>query len=264
MYGLYGSGVLVLFLLWRYGRVPFQAVLASLVVLGLGMFVLSQNSQSHGIPVGIVIIFLIYDAVRRQRERMQTLRTRDLVVVLVAVLTGPLLSVIAEMATFVGYARAATQTEHVLRLDVTNLRGLSVPRDNDELTRALARTGFQLLGEIQRPSLTAARYIHTLSEAAELFAGDRRGRVRILTLDPVNPLPFMLGYPPPRGGNLWIGPESPRFAAEVVFSEVDVVLVPKYPTSPPATIDALTIYGDYLISRFPVREETNSWTILSR
>jgi hypothetical protein len=172
--------------------------------------------------------------------------------------------VIAELGTFAGYARAATEAGNVMRLEETNLRGLAVPRDKDDLQRALAGTGFQLLGEIQNPPMTAAHYVQTLREAAELFAGDRRGRVRILTLDSVNPMPFILGYPPPRGGNLWIGPESPRLPADVMFGEVDVVLVPKYSTSAASTIEALTTYRDYLASRFPKRQETASWTLLSR
>ena len=45
---------------------------------------------------------------------------------------------------------------------------------------------------------------------------------------------------------------------------VDVVLVPKYSTDSRSTIFALTEYGGYLAVGFPEREETRSWTILSR
>jgi hypothetical protein len=261
------SGVLLLFLLWNYQRASGRAVLSAVAVLCLGILVLSQNAQTSDIPLGVVITFLIYDVLRRQAVHIQPLRTRDLAIALIVVLAAPLMSVLSEFSTFVGYERAATRDTAVWRVEVTNLRGLAVPMDDEELAQALMRTGHQLLSVTQTPPrepVTPARYVQTLLEAASLFAGDQRGRPRILILDQVNPLPFALGYPPPRGGNLWIAPQAPARTGEEVFDDVDVVMVPKYSTDAPSTVGALTSYGEYLARRFPLREQTPSWTILTR
>ena len=49
-----------------------------------------------------------------------------------------------------------------------------------------------------------------------------------------------------------------------MFGDADVVLIPKFSTSPDATSSALEVYGDYLAQTFPEQEELPSWTVLSR
>ena len=39
-------------------------VLVAGAILAVGAFVLSQNHQSHGLPVGIVVAFLLYNEIR--------------------------------------------------------------------------------------------------------------------------------------------------------------------------------------------------------
>jgi hypothetical protein len=86
----------------------------------------------------------------------------------------------------------------------------------------------------------------------------------IVVLDQVNPFPFMLRLPPPRGGNLWWGPDAPRRAPETIFAEADCVLIPKFPTYGLWTQQALAWYGPYLSQHFPFRSESASWILLSR
>jgi hypothetical protein len=52
----------------------------------------------------------------------------------------------------------------------------------------------------------------------------------VVLLDQANPLPFMLGLEPPRGGNLWSGAAAPVQPAEQVFAGADCVLIPKFST----------------------------------
>jgi len=85
-----------------------------------------------------------------------------------------------------------------------------------------------------------------------------------VVLDQVNPFPFMLGWPPPHGGNLWSGPGAPVRPADKVFAEAEHVLIPQFSSYSVWTEQARRDYGRYLSENFRVREETQSWIVLSR
>ena len=57
--------------------------------------------------------------------------------------------------------------------------------------------------------VSQSEYVQGLVDAAALVADRQRGAAKVLVMDQVNALPFMLGYPPPRGGNLWLWPGAP-------------------------------------------------------
>lgn len=263
-YALYGGMVLALVLLWRYKLAPLHSVVSAFALLVLGAFVLSQNSQARYIPIGMVITFLVYDAVRRhQPSLLQRMRTRDLALVLAIVLSGPLLSAASEAATFVGYARASVRTDTLWRVRESNLRGLAVPLDDPQPISMRPGTRLNYAGEIDR-RLSSADYVQTLIEAAEWFSRSRSAPVRVLTLDSVNAMPFVLGYPPPRGGDLWLEANGPARTPEEMFADVDVVLVPKHAIHPASTAAAIERYREALDELFPLTHETTSWIILAR
>jgi hypothetical protein len=266
-YALYGSGILLLLWLWWRGQAPMRTVVVAAFVLCLGMFVLSQNAQQGNIPIGVVIAYLVYGALRHARP---ALGRTELVVPLVAILLWPALSVASAMTTLAGYHVLARRDAKLLTVDATNLRGLAVPTEDGGLDTARLTIGIphRLLSSTretpQRDQVSQHQYVQTLIEASALFAGGRRGEAKIFVLDQVNPMPFALGYPPPRGGSLWLWHDGPTYPAEDVFADVDIVLIPKYSTYARSTVDALTRYHDYLAEHFPVHEESPSWTILTR
>ena len=55
-------------------------------------------------------------------------------------------------------------------------------------------------------------------EAAALLEKDGLASGKIAVLDQVDPLPFMLGLEPPRGGNLWSGAGAPTPSPEDYLS----------------------------------------------
>ncbi len=63
-YAPYAAGLVVAVWMWARGIAPLRVPLAIAGILVIGGFVLSQNHQSHGLPVGIVIAFLLYDQIR--------------------------------------------------------------------------------------------------------------------------------------------------------------------------------------------------------
>ena len=111
-------------------------------------------------------------------------------------------------------------------------------------------------------------YIEWLLEAADLLGGGRGGEQRppggIAMLETINPLPFMLGLPPPRGANLWSGWEVPMRPASEYLADVEYVLIPKIPPAPDWTAALVRHYGSYLAKQFHPAANTPSWILLAR
>jgi hypothetical protein len=193
-----------------------------------------------------------------------------LAVVLSAALIFPFLSVVSAVMSVAGYHVAAGRESGVFTVDRTNLRGLAVPLDEAIVPDAPVASGlpYRLLARPRRNQpiyeISQYDYVQTLLEAATFFTDEVQGQPRIFVVDQVNPLPFMLGFPPPRGGNLWFWPGAPELSVDEVFGDADYVLLPKYPTDAQAVVTALEKYGDYLAATFPVHRQTPSWTLLSR
>lgn len=269
-YALHGIAVLFLLWLWRRGQASFQVVVLAAGTIALGLFAMSQNAQQGRIPLGIVVACLIYDVLRDEQRKTQQHVTPELVVSLAAVMILPALSLAAVMTTVTGYHRAATRDSTLYRLNETQLAGLSVARDPHQVADALAqvRLPYTLLSTSREPpireQLTQFQYVQTLEEAAAIFDSGRYGHAKIAVLDQVNPLPFMLGYPPPRGTMLWGRLDAHPRPADEVFADTEVVMIPKYSTNAQITAFALTTYQDYLSTHFPVQEQRPSWTVLSR
>ncbi|MBI3196266.1 MAG: hypothetical protein HYZ40_01915 [Rhodospirillales bacterium] len=253
----YAAGFVVAVWLWREGRAPLRLPLAAAFLFATGVFLLTQNHQAQGVPLGVMIAFLLYDQLRQTPARM-------------ALMIFPLASIAAASFGLLEYAPNASNGERFQAVGPTNLKRLAVPIEPPGLLAAFAngRSEPALLSRarILRPhhELTPTEYVETLMEAAGLFESGGLRPGGIVVLDQVNPLPFMLGVAPPRGGALWSGWGAPARPAEEVFAEADHVLIPKFPTYSPWTETATRAYGDYLAAHFPRRTTSGSWIVLSR
>lgn len=238
---LYATGVLACWLLWRRGlaRPGLPAAAAFLVAAGLAL--LSQNTQAHGLSLGLVIAFLLYDTLARHRRTRQT-------IVLAGLLLAPALAVGASVTVIAGYHFAASRPATLWMVDRTALAGFAAQRGDNA----------------SRPQPAQIGYVATLIEAADLFAGGRRDAGRLRLFDRINPLPFMLGVAPLRGGYLWWEYGMPPLPADDFLGEADHVLIPKQPSQPALTQFMAAHYRDYLAAHFPHRQETPGWTLLSR
>jgi len=261
-YAPYAAGVVVAAWMWARGMAPPRLPLAVAAIVVIGGFVLSQNHQSHGLPVGIVIAFLLYDQIRE--------RFGSAVPGLPVLMIFPLFSIGASALSLSGYRAFAGREELLHVVGHTQLKGLAVPSEREGLLAAFADgpPNYTLLNRARakqpRWELSPAEYVATLLEAAALLDNGRHQPGGVVVLDQVNPLPFMLGWAPPRGGNLWSGPAAPVQPAAQQFAEADYVLIPKFSTYSAWTERARLEYGDYLAQNFPNREESQSWILLSR
>jgi hypothetical protein len=265
-YAPYIAAIAVAFWLWRRNDAPLRLPVATGFILAAGAALLSQNAQTHGLPAAIIIAFLFY-AVLRKRH-VQHLH-RGSLGLLLALLVFPLLAVGTSTASLAGYyLKAVRQT--LQTVDGTNLRGLAVPPGRPGLLAAFAgpQPDYHLLNRARavspRYELSPSEYVGTLLDAVALL-GEAPGRHgRIVVLDQVNPFPFMLGLVPPRGGNLWSGPDEPKQAPQKLFADADCVLIPKFSTYGSWTQQAVAVYGPYLDHQFPLRAESESWILRSR
>ncbi len=233
----YGAGVIVALQLWRRGLAPLRLPAAAALLFAGGLALLSQNTQAHGAQLGIAIAFLLYDALARPGRAFTVPLGLH-----AALLLAPLITIGSMAIALAGYHVAASRADKLEIVDRTNLRGLAMPAD-----------------EGAQPN-----YVAMMIEAADLFAAAGGPPGRIQVLDRINPLPFMLGAPPPRGRDLWWEPAMPARPAEAVLGDADHALLPKTPAGAALRARMTAAYGDYLALHFPFRRETEHWTVLSR
>jgi hypothetical protein len=263
-YAPYAAAFAIALWMWRHGTAPFRLPVATGFLLVTAALLLSQNTQAHGLPAAVVVAFLFYDVLRNRKVRR---RPGGSLSMLASLLVFPLLAIATSAASLGGYfAKTADTTLRVV--DSTNLHGLAVPLDkHGSVLAAFANGGsqYRLLNLARsvktRFELSAAEYVETLLEAAAMLVDDQ---CSIVLLDQVNPLPFMLGLAPPRGGNLWSGAGAPVQPAEQVFAGADCVLIPKFSTYSPWTEAAVVAYAPYLARQFRYGEESQSWFLLRR
>ncbi len=259
-YAIYVSSVALLLWLWRCGRSPWQAAAAGGFLVGLCMLVVSQNSLQVGtVPVGVVILMMVYMAARPAEG--QAAPVTATVPRLLATLVLPAISIAGMVASLVGYYAWARSGTGLLTVGQTNLRGLAVPAAAIE-SYHLSLNGRMTVG--MQPDNAEAVDIEALLEAASLFADGRHGRPRLMIADQLNPLPFIVGFPPPRGANLWSFPGAPDRSAETIYGDVDYVLVPKFVVVHIAKPAARAVYDRYLADNFVAVQETRYWSVLAR
>jgi len=261
-YAPYVAGFAFAAWMWWRGLAPPRLPIATAGILAVGLVVLSQNHQPHGLPVGIIIAFLLYDQIRE--------RFGPAAPALPVLMIFPLFAIGTSAFSLAGYHAQAGHQKILKVVERTQLRGLAVPQERHGLLAAFAdgKADHSLLNRARsvqaRFELSPAEYVETLVEAAALLADGRHRRGGIVVLDQVNPFPFMLGWPPPRGGYLWSGPGAPIQPPDVVFAEVDHVLIPKFSTYSAWTERARLEYEEYLSQNLRASEETQSWIVLSR
>ncbi len=243
--------------LWWSGLAPPRVPLASAFLVGMGWVLLTQNSQFNGVALAVVVALILYD----------TLHRRDVGPPAQLLLILPSMWIAAAGASVMGHY-FKTGDPSLTFVNSANLRGLAVPTEDSGLLAAFADGGhsFQLLSRarVNRPrhELLPYEYVQTIEEAVTLLSHYRPGT--IVLLDQVNPMPFVMGWPPPRGGNLWSGPKAPQRPAEQLFGSADYVLIPKFSTIGAWTEEAITtLYGSYLADHFRDLAETQSWRLLA-
>jgi len=268
---VYAAGLAIGLCLWWRGRAPVRLPIAVGFLLVAGTFLLTQNHQAQGIPLAVLIAILLYDQLRQSPSEGwssgQSSTGRTALIVLMVFLSAMIGTSSFGLAS---YRMDASNDERLLVVDQTTLKGLAVPFEPHGLLAAFGgeQSDPTLLNRarILRPrhELSPTEYVETILEAAKLFDAGCLNYGGIVVLDQVNPLPYMLGLPPTKGGSLWSGWGVPVRPAAEVFVDADHVFIPKFPTYSPWTVKGTRAYSAYLAENFGRRLETQSWIVLSR
>lgn len=251
--------------LWATGRAPLRLPLSMLFVLVACVGLLTQNSQSAGMPALIVLVMMLYDHLR---ARFHDAADHDLAPLLAALLALPLLMVAKSGFSIALYHLQATRPGAMFETPTANLRGLAVPAGVPGAFASFPRNGHDLPlpnGEgvpVPRYDLSQQEYLATLLSAVALMAPRQPGGIALF--DQVNPLPYMLGWRPPPGANLWSLWSLPLRPAESFLGPVRYVLVPRFPTERNWTATLMAHYADYLAAHFERGEEGADWTLFVR
>ncbi len=255
---LCGAALVLAIGLWRSGRAPVRLPVAIAACLVASLAVLSQNTQASALPACLVIAFLLYEYFD------------DRPAILIALLVFPMTALARDMATLAAY-QAATRAGDLEIVRDGPLTGLAVRRDREDLIEAFSRpqADDSLLNrartvETGGDELTQFEYLQTLLEATDLLRSTGGPPGPVALLDQVNPIPFTLRQPPPRGVGLWLHVGFPWPAPDAMLGDARHVLLPKFPMDSAAAATALDRYGDYIERHFPVRTESRSWTLASR
>jgi hypothetical protein len=259
--------IIILLCLATLQYATFADVLFGLFIWASGFFVLTQNAQGPSVPLYLVLALLLYVRVGNWVQSATTRRwlTSCLMACVLLPLIPPLLS---NSISLVLYNHRAKMSDQKFIVATSNLQGLAVPKDKDNIFDEVAanrytRDSFSRIRAWPRfLELTQEEYIKTVIDLTNFVRDKGIASGRITVIDQINPLPFVLGVTPPRGGNLWSGNGIPWQPPQEAFRDSDYVAIPRFPTDRATLIDALKVYGGYLSSRFVQRYETPYWTLL--
>jgi len=261
---------LVLFYLWLQGRVSLGTLIAGGFVFISGLFLISQNAQEQGIPLYVIPTLLILVAVCDWASAARSDQSRH-AIALIGAASCPLLLFVfyANVAVF-GYHLKAQQTAEIFVVADTNLQGLAVPRDRDNVIDEFATGHYSptLFGRLRtqrvRYELSQYEYIQTVLELVEFLRTHGAAASSVVVIDQVNPLPFAMGARAPRRGNLWWAKEIAWRPPEEAFGDADYVAIPRFPTSNIVVEQALTHYQEYFATEFTPSFARRYWTVLKR
>ena len=112
--------------------------------------------------------------------------------------------------------------------------------------------------------LSEAEYAISLEDGFKAARDGCGENARILTADQVNPFPAVLDLPV-GGGMIWLEPRTfsikSHLPPDKMFNNITCVMVPKVPICYPCRELFLSIYGEYLKSRFTITAETDYWKL---
>jgi hypothetical protein len=266
---LLAIGLLIAFWLWRSGEAPAHLPLAAGLLMAIACGVLLQNTQERGLVLSVVVALLLYDHFRGDPMRGRRAVSKWM---LLALLVLPAAGVLKQAVSLAGYAVEAARSTMLFTFEKgSGLEGLSVMRGSEVLMDAgLTRpSDYRLFSAIRAAGVgdeevSQYEYAQSLMDAAALFDDPARREGAMVVLDQVNPVPFMLRRPPPRGSQLWLDLRFPWPPADKALGDAAYVMVPKFPTYREVTRVALERYGSYIVTHFPVRAENRSWLLYSR
>ena len=239
---------------WSEWRLPLAGAFFFFVDIAL----IASNQQLDGFPVCAVFAILVLSrfAEIRQTGPMQPEPPRFWYAA--ALCLGPLLCIplFASDVAGIGFglwSKARTPAPAILRFATHNLEPLLL---------------------IQTPGYPVRSngpvYVTYVNDGVALLKRSTRHAEKVLTMDMVNPFPYALQWPAPRGGiaamayHYTLG-DGHRPSDDAYFGDADIVMVPKRPASDDRYYtDFWKVYEPGLAQRFSLAAESDWWLMYRR
>jgi hypothetical protein len=274
LFGLLGVPAFIL-LLSR--KLLISLALFCIYVGAVSVLILSYSAQSYLLTLPIAFVFVALDALKPGSAftgSINQIRTRY---VLLSAVASTLL-VIESYPLAVNIAISTYRAIHTAPWDSANEVMKNIVTDESEqtilakidktpkldmfaLTRAVRPKVYWddlLMGEY-------ADYLRTGISAARQGCEDR---ARISTIDALNSFPMLLGWP--TGGGMfyaaagYLMSKKAHLPNEVMFRDINCVMIPKLPVQIGYRDALLEIYGPFLSQSFEQSFESDMWTVLRR
>ena len=274
---LFGLLAVPAFILLLSRKLLISLALFCIYVGAVSVLILSYSAQSYLLTLPIVFVFVALDALKPGSAftgSINQIRTRY---VLLSAVASTLL-VIESYPLAVNIAISTYRAIHTAPWDSANEVMKNIVTDESEqtilakidktpkldmfaLTRAVRPKVYWddlLMGEY-------ADYLRTGISAARQGCEDR---ARISTIDALNSFPMLLGWP--TGGGMfyaaagYLMSKKAHLPNEVMFRDINCVMIPKLPVQIGYRDALLEIYGPFLSQSFEQSFESDMWTVLRR
>jgi hypothetical protein len=274
---LFGLLAIPAFILLPLRKLTISLALFCVYIGATSILIVAYSAQSYVLTLPIAFVFVAQDALKREStfvESKSQIRPRYLLLsalasVVLLIECYPLAANIAMSTYRAIHASPWDETNEVMNNIVTDQSGHSLLANIDKTPKlemlALARAirpkvywDIFLMGEY-------ADYLRSGIAAAREGCEDR---ARISTIDALNSFPMLLGWPT-GGGMFYAAPgylmsKKAHLPDEVMFRDINCVMIPKLPVQIGNRDALLEIYGPFLSKSFEQSFESDMWTVLRR
>ena len=274
---LFGLLVVPAFILLLSRKLMISLALFCVYVGAVSVLIVSYSAQSYVLTLPIAFVFVAMDALKPELAFAGSINQILTRYVLLSAVASTLL-VIESYPLAVNIAISTYRAIHAAPWDSANEVMKNIVTDDGEqsilakidktpkldmfaLTRAVRPKSYWdnlLMGEY-------ADYLRTGMSAARQGCEDR---ARISTIDALNSFPMLLGWP--TGGGMfyaaagYLMSKKAHLPNEVMFRDINCVMIPKLPVEIGYRDALLEIYGPFLSQSFEQSFESDMWTVLRR
>ena len=274
LFGLLGVPAFIL-LLSR--KLLISLALFCIYVGAVSVLILSYSAQSYLLTLPIAFVFVALDALKPGSAftgSINQIRTRY---VLLSAVASTLL-VIESYPLAVNIAISTYRAIHTAPWDSANevMKNIATDESKQTILAKIDKTpklDMFALTRAVRPKVywddllmgEYADYLRTGISAARQGCKDR---ARISTIDALNSFPMLLGWP--TGGGMfyaaagYLMSKKAHLPNEVMFRDINCVMIPKLPVQIGYRDALLEIYGPFLSQSFEQSFESDMWTVLRR
>ena len=271
---LFGLLVIPAFILLPLRKFTLPLALFCAYVGAVSILIVSYSAQSYILTLPIAFVFIALDALKPQAAvEGSTSQIRNRYVFLSAVASTLLviesypLAVNIAMSTYRAiHAAPWDSTNEVMNKIVTDDGGVSLLGSIDKTPKlemfALSRA---IRPKVYWDILLMGEYADYLRAGIAAAREGCEDRARISTMDALNSFPMLLGWPVGGGmfyaANGYLMSKKAHLPDEVMFRDINCVMIPKLPTQVGYRDALLDIYGPFLSRSFEKSFESDLWTV---